>query len=249
MATRVRSPNYPTISLPDALDRARRVYNKEHLHKAGAEVICKAMGYTGANGSSLGILSALKKYLLLDEVGKDLKISADALTILVDPQSSPARITAIRKAARAPALFQTLFEEFGETLPSDENLRAYLLKRGFAQSAVDTPIRTYRETLEFVSQETAEYSQPAPPPEETEVRTIEERPVVRTAVVAQLASATPDQTALPSINSETRRDVWDLDEGRVIVERPAVLSNESLEYLEAWISLLLKKIKRESLAK
>lgn len=43
-----------------------------------------------------------------------------------------------------------------------------------------------------------------------------------------------------------RRDVWDLDEGRVVLERPADLSVESLEYLEAWLSLLLKKIKKES---
>ena len=40
-------------------------------------------------------------------------------------------------------------------------------------------------------------------------------------------------------------DVWDLDEGRVVIERPAQLGPESIEYLEAWIALLLKKIKKE----
>lgn len=148
---RVRSPNYPSISLPDAIERARKVYDREHTHKAAPEVIAKALGYSGVNGSSLGVMSAMKKYGLLEEVGKDWKVSTDALTILVDPPTSMERADAIRRAAKAPALFATLLEEYGEKPPSDENLRAYLLKRGFAQSAVDAPIRSYRETLEFVS--------------------------------------------------------------------------------------------------
>jgi hypothetical protein len=123
-------------------------------------VIAKALGYAGVNGSSLGIMSALKKYGLLEEVGKDWKVSQDALTILVDPPDSEGRAEAIRKAALAPALFATLFEEFGEQPPSDENLRAFLLKRNFAQSAVDTPIRSYRETLDFVSKLPGAYNQP-----------------------------------------------------------------------------------------
>lgn len=157
---RVRSPNYPSISLPDAIERARKVYDREHTHKAAPEVIAKALGYSGVNGSSLGVMSALKKYGLLEEVGKDWKISSDALTILVDPLDSEERAEAIRRAAKAPALFATLLEEYGEKPPSDENLRAFLLKRGFAQSAVDAPIRSYRETLEFVSRLPGAYNEP-----------------------------------------------------------------------------------------
>lgn len=148
---RVRSPNYPSISLPEAIERARKVYDREHTHKAAPEVIAKALGYAGLNGSSLSAISALKKYGLLEDVGKDWKISQAALLILVDPPESSERADAIRRAAHAPALFATLLEEYGEKAPSDENLRAFLLKRGFAQSAVDAPIRAYRETLEFVS--------------------------------------------------------------------------------------------------
>lgn len=233
---RVRSPNYPIISLPEAIDRVRKVYDKEHLHKASPEVVCKAMGYNGANGSSLGILSALKKYLLLEEVGKDLKVSQDALTILVDPPSSSVRAAMVRKTALAPALFAALHEEFGELPPSDENLRAYLLKRGFAQSAVDTPIRTYRETLEFVSRLGAPYN------------TQETKEVDETGESMEVAADRGQQAAVrldaPPLTG-VKRDVWDLDEGRVVLERPANLGPDSLEYLEAWLTLLLRKIKKE----
>ena len=241
---RTRSPNYPTISLPDAIERVRKVYNKEHLHKADPEVVCKAMGYTGVNGASLGVLSALKKYLLLEEVGKELKVSAVALSILVDPQNSTERQEAIRSAAAAPALFATLFDEFGDSLPSDENLRAFLLKRNFAQTAVDTPIRTYRETLNFVSQYSGVSNEPKPIEEEAEMQTTEERPVDRSQTRSQpTSSATGGRdTAMPE---GVKRDVWDLDEGQVVFDRPATLSDDSIEYLEAWLMLMLKKIKKE----
>ena len=43
-----------------------------------------------------------------------------------------------------------------------------------------------------------------------------------------------------------RLDICDLDEGRFIVERPdQPLGAESIEYLEVWLELLLRKIKME----
>jgi hypothetical protein len=148
---KVRSPNYPVVSLTKAIELAGRIYQKEHTHKAGAEVVAKAMGYSGLNGASMGMLSALKKYGLLEEVGKDLKISSDALTILVDPKDSAERVAAIRKAAFLPVLFLEFRNQYGDTLPSDENLRSFLLKREFSPNTVDGPIRSYRETIALVN--------------------------------------------------------------------------------------------------
>jgi len=235
---RVRSPNYPSISLPDAIERVRKIYKSEHMHKAPPEVVAKILGYNGLNGASLMVLSTLKKYGLLEEVGRDLKVSQDALVILVDPENSQERVAAIRKAARAPALFEKFFDEYGDKAPSDENIRAYLLKNGFAQTAVDTPIRCYRETLDFVSR-LGPYNRSEQPNQEAEttMEATEERDV-RSA-----RTATNDT---PAATAGMKRDVWDLDEGRVVLERPAELGPESLEYLEAWLFLLLKKIKKES---
>jgi|SRR5579859_1510335 len=156
---RIRSPNYPAISLPEAIERVRKIYGKEGNHKAAPEVVAKAMGYGGLNGGSLSAISALKKYGLLEEIGKDLRVSTDALTILVDQKDSPERTTAITKAALLPVLFSELQKQYGNTLPSDENLRSFLLKRGFAQGAVDLPIRAYRETIKFVTEEGRAYNE------------------------------------------------------------------------------------------
>ena len=144
MATKARSPNYPAISLPKAIDLTAKLYNEAHTHKASSAVVAGALGYTGLNGASMGAISALKKYGLIEGVGdNEFKVSKDGLTIVVDPKSSTERATAILRAAFRPALFAELRVEYGDKPPkSDDFLRAFLLKKGFVQSVVEIPIRT-----------------------------------------------------------------------------------------------------------
>ncbi len=149
MATKPRSPNYPGCSLQKALDYARKIYDQNHLHKAPREVVAKAMGYGTLNGGSLTAISALKKFGLLDEDGEGLKITADALTALVEPASSPDRARVLVKLATKPELFAEMQAAFPGPVPSDEILRSWLLRKGFLQSTVDLPIRAYRETMDL----------------------------------------------------------------------------------------------------
>lgn len=238
---RVRSPNYPAVSLPEAIERARKVYEKEHTHKAPPEVVAKALGYSGLNGASLSLISALKKYGLLEEVGKDLKVSHQGLTILVDPKDSVERAKLIRQAAFAPALFSELQGQYGESVPSDENLRSYLLKRGFAQSAVDFPIRAYRETIALVSDLPKEDNASVPEcNEETQMHSSADR-------IANEVGKTSGMRIQPIADTPatgSRRDVFSLDEGRVILEWPESMSAESYEDFQAWVEIQLRKIKR-----
>jgi hypothetical protein len=149
-----RSPNYPIISLADAVGRIQQIYDKERTHPADKEVIAKALGYGSLNGLSRSILSALIKYELLTEDGADMyKVSNDALDILLRSSGQPERVGAITKAAFGPQLFSELRGQFGTSLPSDENLKAYLVKRGFNPNTVNNVIRSYRDTVEYVNQE------------------------------------------------------------------------------------------------
>lgn len=147
---RIRSPNYPQISLPDAISRVTMVFSKEHQHPAPKEVVVKDMGYNGIHGNSLGALSALSKYGLLERAGQDYKVSERAIAI-IHPLDDASKIAALREAAQAPALFAEIFEHFKGQLPSDENLRAYLIRKGFAESALTPVIDSLRETMKFVA--------------------------------------------------------------------------------------------------
>jgi hypothetical protein len=156
---KVRSPNYPAVSLGKAIELTRKLYQSAHTHKTDALTVAKALGFGGLNGSSLTTISALKKYGLLVDDGGQLRISKAGLTILVDPEDSRERADAILKAAFAPVLFSELRQEYGDALPPrDEIVRAYLLKRGFAPGTVDAPIRAYRDTLDLVERAKAIYN-------------------------------------------------------------------------------------------
>jgi hypothetical protein len=159
-----RSPNYPIISLADAIGRVGLVYEKERQHAADKMVIAKDLGYGSLNGLSRSIISALVKFGLLTEDNDQYRVSMDALDVLLHSSGSPERVAALQKVAFLPPLFSELRASFGATLPSDENLRAYLVKRGFNPNTVSNVIRSYRDTVMFTTQEAlaATELQPAP---------------------------------------------------------------------------------------
>ena len=156
----VRSPNYPAISLPEAIKRVALVYKQEQRHPADKEVIAKAIGYGSLNGGSIAVISALTKYELLEPSGKgeQLRVSGDALDILIHDRGEHERVRAIQKVAFMPSLFNELYNMYGMNLPSDHSLRATLIKKGFNQKTVDGVIRIYRDTIEFVNVETQDFN-------------------------------------------------------------------------------------------
>jgi hypothetical protein len=156
---RIRSPNYPAISLADAINRVGQVHAKERQHPAAKEVVLKGMGYSGVHGTSLGALSAALKYGLLEQGGKgeDYRVTDRAMAIL-HPHTPEEKARAIDEAARAPALFSELLEHFKGELPSDDNLRAYLVRRGFSQTSLPSVIQAFRDTIELVSSDTNGYT-------------------------------------------------------------------------------------------
>ena len=156
---RIRSPNYPGISLADAVERIHKIHGKAHTHKVDAATMAGAAGYSGLNGAALGVLSALKKYGLLDDQGKTLRVSDLALTIIADPIASPERRVAVQKAAFSPPLFSAIRAEYPGSIPGDEIVRSYLLKKGFAATAIGAALDSFRETMEMVTSEGLGYNE------------------------------------------------------------------------------------------
>ena len=148
---RTRSPNYPYIGLPAAIERVRKIYDKEHQGRMSKTVVAKHLGFGGLNGVSMSVVSALGKYGLLASIDDDMQVSDDALSILVDPPESEERAQALRRAALKPELFTELHKHFGGTVPSDVNLLAYLQKHGFTANAATLAAKSFRETMQLIS--------------------------------------------------------------------------------------------------
>lgn len=167
--TKTRSPNYPGMNLQEAIAKVAAIYKKEYNHPVAREVVAKHIGYGGINGASATAISTLVKYGLLEPTSREqVRVTSRAMTIIELKSGNPDRIGAIREAAFEPPLYTELHDQFGNRLPSDDNFRMYLIKRGFNPKAVGEVIRAYRDTMAFVDEEGAGLSSGFEPEDETE---------------------------------------------------------------------------------
>lgn len=150
-----RSPSYPAIDLEKALQRAKELREKESRHFAPVSAIVQHWGYSPKSSGGIVTLSALRKYGLIEEQGssesRQARISNLALKILLDERpGSRERLDAIQEAALNPDIHAELWQEFGGSLPSDENLRYQLrIQRRFSDTAANEFIKQFKRTLVF----------------------------------------------------------------------------------------------------
>jgi hypothetical protein len=155
---RVRSPNYPALSLPEAIKAVTTIQTAEQHLAAPKEVAAKHLGYTSYHGLAKRIISALENYGLLEDAGGDkVKVSSLAMAILY-PSTQEEKQTAINEAAAKHPLFTAIKDEWQGARPSDENLRVYLIRRKFATDALDRVIQIYRETIDLVTPNSEGYT-------------------------------------------------------------------------------------------
>lgn len=153
-----RSPEYPAISLDDAIEKVRLIWTNDYQNKVPKRVIAEHMGYKGLNGGSLPIISALTKYGLLVGRGNETHVSDLAVKILAHDPGTPDRAAALKEAAEAPDLFSELDAKFQGGKASDAAIRSYLIVKKFIPSAADAAIRAYRDTKRLVESESAGHS-------------------------------------------------------------------------------------------
>lgn len=205
-----RSPNYPAFGLQKALDLARKVYAANHLHKAAPAVVAKALGYTTVNGGSLTAISALRKYGLLEGEDKELGITKDALTVLVEPASSPERARLLVAMATKPGLFAELQAAYPGPAPNDDIMRSWLLRKGFLQSTVDNPIRAYRETMELAEAQKTIYNGGTHEVTEVAAQVVAASAQMNAAIERStaLTMATPQAVSMPTVSLTQGEREW-----------------------------------------
>lgn len=153
------------------------MYQEGGRQPASDKDIAEDLGYNTLNGTSRGVLSALKKYGLLQRDGDGFKVSDDAVAIIELPPADIEHAAAVRRAACRPMLFAELYEKYRSDLPDDKNLRHFLITKGFNPKTTNEVIRVYRDTLEFVSEETADYVEDESRPEvKPPVQPVREQP-------------------------------------------------------------------------
>jgi hypothetical protein len=158
-----RSPNYPMLSLRDAIDKAKLIYQHEKRNFTTAEVIQRDIGYSEGTGPAGRAVSSLKQYGLLDERNGAYGLSDKGFLFTYIDENSPERVAALREAALKPMIFKELVNTYPSGLPSDATLKAYLVgKKSFNPSAVENFIRIFKETITLAKALRGEYTPDRP---------------------------------------------------------------------------------------
>lgn len=157
---KVRSPNYPSMSLGPALEAIQTAFKAENRNKMSRSVLAKHLGYTSLNGRALGKIGAVRAYGLIEGSGDELRITDDAVTALMAPQGSDDRRDALARLAARPSLFQELRKDFPDTFPSLDNLKFTLVKKGFTQEAAEKAAKSYLATMNIVMGIADSYNDP-----------------------------------------------------------------------------------------
>jgi hypothetical protein len=150
-----RGPGYPGISVGQATNLARKIFQKNRTNPIDREAAAKDMGFAGLTGSSTKALADLSHYGLLDKAGKGaIRVSQRAVDILYpDPAHPASKAVALRAAAFSPSLFASLRTQFHDGVPSENSLRAYLVRQKYGSAAVEAIVTSYTDTCRLVQQE------------------------------------------------------------------------------------------------
>ena len=153
MVIKRRSPNYPGISLEEAI---RVIVDLYQGHTAGAGVgrgqftpqdAATAWGYSSTTGPVQIRIGALRQYGLLEgKKGENPKLSNRAMTLILRDQGSREHRDALRESAVDP----TIFAELHESLPgaAPDALRQFLIvDRNFTSEGATRLIRVYSASI------------------------------------------------------------------------------------------------------
>jgi hypothetical protein len=217
------------------------VFRAENRNKFSRVVLAQNLGYSGINGRALAKIGAVRAYGLIEGSGDDLRLSEDAIIALNAPRESEEWQSSMRRLAMKPALFQELSQEF-QSLPSDNNLRFWLIKRHYTPDAAAKAAATYLETMQLVSGASGEYVTPEVQEADDmqQAGPQEARPTGWLARAAKLGKSSG-----PGMLEET----FNLDEGPVTITFPAAISTESFADLSDQLQLFLRRAKRRSAAR
>ncbi len=148
---RQRSPNYPAVGLKEAIERTKRFIAEDGRAGAPAAIAAKHIGFATAHGQAYSVLSAMKKFGLVEEKDGRIVPTPRAIEINSLPEGDERRRKAIGAAAMSPTLYAELIEQHRTTgLPADDTLAGELeAYKGFNPNGVKEFLKGFKETIEF----------------------------------------------------------------------------------------------------
>lgn len=242
-----RSPSFPFIGLPTALERLAAYDTKFGRHPTPANKVGLAWGMKEASSQAQQTLAALKSFGMVEYqgVGPDriVSVTEDARNLLRAQQDSVKKAI-VRRLALKPKLVEKYWGEWGHPRPIDEVcLDQLVLKGGFTQTAAETFLRVYDATISSagLAHGVAELDgQPIP---------TERGETLDDTGAPESVSPPPAPQASFKVAPERpgeEMDRFTVDEGVVTITFPSGMSAASVGDLADFFNLFIKKAKRRA---
>lgn len=222
---------------------ARRIYDKDSMHAIDRESAVQHIGYSTLNGASATALASLKQFGLTTDAGKGMLRLTDLALDILEPHSDAEFRAGLTTAAFAPDLFASLRERFPDRAPSESSLRAHLVRQGYTATAIKSIVPAYLETHEYAAslKEAESHGLSSAGVQESISEQHDEAPSM-TPSLPTVISNVPVPQAMPPAG--LRRMVFDTEEGEATFTYPDELSDVSVDDLEAWFALVVKRLRR-----
>jgi hypothetical protein len=145
---RTRSTSHPAFGLATAIQKARLIHQAEQTAPVPFVVAVKHLGFSGPTGPALRALAALKMFGIMTEEAGHYRLTNEGLAVLT--QQEGAR-DALGQMALRPEVFRQILAKYPEQLPSNQSLKATLVRDfRLTEATADTIIVALHETLDFV---------------------------------------------------------------------------------------------------
>ncbi len=146
----VKSPNWPSIPIKEALEKAKLIYLKDRRTPIHYDVVIEHLGFGSKTGPAGRLVSALRQYGLIEKVGENYRISDKAWNIFNLPDDSPERQTLIAEAAMKPKIFKELLAMSSDGQPSDSTLKRHLvLTKDFNENTVERFLKIFKAAVDI----------------------------------------------------------------------------------------------------
>jgi len=228
-----RSKAYPTFSLRECVEAAETLWGSLERKQATLEEVARALGYKGLSGPSRSKISALKQFGLLENAGRGtLRLSQRALDLLISSEGDSGRAVAAEEALKSVGIFSTMLSSHRDA--SEGAIEAYLLKQhNFSRVGAKNASRSFLDSLRYLE----ELSGSALPTQDSGSAQSTSEAETQTAGTVELG--------VPDSPGGVKKDIFSLTgAGQVIVQWPAILSQEDYDDIASWWPIVLRKIAR-----
>jgi hypothetical protein len=141
-----------------------KLYSHNRQNVTDREAAVKDLGYKGMTGQSTKILADLAHYALVERAGKGGIRVTDTAAKIVAYHDIGEKRDSLLEAAYSPGLFAEIKEQWPDGFVSENSLRSFLMRKGFASVAVHPAMKAYYETYDLLRLEgaTESHRQSAP---------------------------------------------------------------------------------------